>query len=94
MPTKRTVYILLVMFLCALFGDIVYDALEISYLNSLIESGNSARVAGGGDPDSSRIWLEIFFDLLGAFGGYYAGKAWWKIIYIEDRRHKGYKLDW
>jgi len=89
MPSKRTVYILLAMFLGALLGDIIYDALEISYLNS-----NGTYPTYARSLFSLRPWLEIFFDLSGACGGYYAGKAWWKIIYIEDRRHKKYKLDW
>lgn len=94
MPAKRTVYILLVMFLGALLGDIFYDALEIFYLNSSIVSGDSPYIAYARSLFSWRPWLEIFFDLMGALGGYYAGKAWWKIIYIEDRRHKKYKLGW
>lgn len=94
MPAKRTIYILFAMLLGMTLGDIVYDVLEVSYLDSLIAKSGSWFVVYGKSFFALRPLPEIFFDLSGAFGGYYAGKAWWRIIYIEDRRHKKYKLDW
>ena len=94
MPAKRTVYLLLAMLLGVTLGDIAYDILEVYYLNSLIAESGSWLIVYGKDFFALRPLPEIVFDLAGVLVGYYAGKSWWRIIYIEDRRHKSYKLDW
>lgn len=85
---------MLVIFLFVLLGDIVYDLLEISYVDSLLTAGGNRYTYGAENIFALRPLPEIVFDLMGALVGYYAGKYWWRILYIEDRRHKKYKLDW
>ena len=94
MLAKRTVYLLFAMLLGMILGDIAYDLLEVSFLSSLIAESGSRLIVYGKDFFALRPLPEIVFDLAGVLGGYYAGKSWWRIIYIEDRRRKGYKLDW
>ncbi|MDD3190753.1 MAG: hypothetical protein PHI66_03635 [Candidatus Pacebacteria bacterium] len=94
MISKRKFYIILVVFLGALVGDIVYDAMEISYLDAVFSQSGGWYVFFGEKFFTLRPLAEIIFDLAGAFLGYHAGKIWWRIIYVEDRRRKSYKQDW
>ncbi len=90
MLSKKQVYLILAMFLWAVVFDIVYDIAAISYWNA---------VAGGnliewGDRIFAGPFVEIIFTLVGAAIGYRAGEGGWRYIYVEDRRHKKYKLEW
>ena len=73
MLNKKTVYLLLAMFLCALLADIIYDGLEISYLNASLVSRDAWYIVYGKSLFAFRPLPEIVFDLAGAFGGYYVG---------------------
>jgi len=93
MPSKRQTYLLASALLGALFFDLLYDIMEISFQNAL-SSGTRNGIL-----DAERVLfgsplLEIVFVSAGLWTGLSAGKYWWRIIYIEDRRHRKYKLDW
>lgn len=94
MLNKKTVYLLLVIFLGCLLGDILYEMIEVFYLNSVMAQRGSLYSAYGESFFALRPLPEIIFVLAGMLAGRYAGKYWWRIIYIEDRRHRHYKVDW
>jgi len=94
MISKRNSYIILAIFLGTLVGDIVYDAMEISYLNASISQRGGWYFFLGEKFFTLRPLSEMFFASVGMFLGYRAGKSWWRMIYVEDRRHKNYKQDW
>jgi hypothetical protein len=94
MLTKKTVYLALAMLLGLTLGDIAYDVLEMFYLSSSIVQGVGWYSVLAEKFFALQPLPEIIFDMIGAFGGYYLGKIWWRIIYVEDRRKKNYKLNW
>lgn len=94
MPNKKTVYLILVVFLGCLLGDILYDMVEVSYLSIAMAQRDSLYVVYGDNFFALRPLPEMIFVLIGMYLGYHAGKSWWRIIYVEDRRHRHYKMDW
>lgn len=94
MLNKKKVYLLLVIFLGCLIGDILYDMLEIFYLNSVMAQKDNLYFSYGKSFLILRPLPEMIFVFVGMLVGRYAGSHWWRIIYLEDRRHRHYKIDW
>lgn len=88
-PSKRTVYLSFSVLLFVLLSDVAYCLLALQYPSVFIPQSDAACAA-------CRLFpLPLFvFYLLGAGAGLLVGKHWWRIIYIDDRRHKHYKLEW
>jgi hypothetical protein len=93
MLSKKQVYLVLAMFLWALVFDVVYDIVGISYWNAVANGASGSMVELGGSVFAAPL-AEIVFVLAGAAVGYRAGEGGWRYIYVEDRRHRKYKLDW
>lgn len=94
MLSKKKVYLLFSLLFGVLLFDVLYDGLEIAYLNAASAGSAGSLIALGDSVFALRPWVEIFFDLCGMLFGYCFGRAGWRILYVEDRRHKHYKLDW
>ena len=89
MLNKKTVYIALAVFLGILTVNLLFIAAELYLRESLAEGRYLQEFSLPASP--------VFFlacEAAGAIAGYHIGKAWWRIIYIEDRREKSYKPDW
>jgi len=83
---KKTIYIILTMFLGLLLAEIAHWALEAWFINSVI--------ASGGIPQENiflgiHCYLPIIVQLslliFGLIGGYFLGQTWWRIVYVEHR---------
>jgi len=72
MKTKKTIYILLVMFLGLLLAQIILWSIEIWLLNRLLNADLPA-------------YLQVGLLTLGLVGGYFLGQTWWRIVYVEHR---------
>jgi hypothetical protein len=78
--TKRIVYLISWMVLGMLFDFLVYIFIETKYLNWAL-SHNATLTAF----TDKGIWPFLHFCLIiiGAIGGYFLGKVWWRKVYIE-----------
>lgn len=74
-PFKKTIYILLTMFLGLLLTTIAFGLFDIRHFNS-------------GATDDLPGYIKIMFFLVGLIGGYFLGQTWWRIVYIEHRHWK------
>lgn len=93
MLSKKQTYLILAMFLWAVVFDIFYDIAGIAYWNAVADGAHGKLIEAGARIFSGPL-VEILFALVGAALGYRAGKGGWRYIYVEDRRHKKYRLDW
>lgn len=93
MLSKKRTYLILAMFLWAVVFDIVYDIAGITYWNA-VAGGAEGKLVEAGDWIFAGPLAEIILAFAGAALGYRAGKGGWRYIYVEDRRHKKYRLDW
>jgi len=86
MNAKKIIYIILAIILGLLLSFIVHAAIEIFYINYLLEKGIS--------PEPSLLThqcylpssLQIILLLAGLFGGYFLGRTWWQKIYVEKKK--------
>lgn len=77
---KKIVYLIAATVLGVLLSFMVHAFLEINYLNLLQSQGRVASFYNGCalPPDFS----DSLF-LLGAVGGFFLGRFWWRMIYID-----------
>ena len=92
MQLKKTIYILLTIFLGLLLAQIVHWLIEIWWVNHLLSAGLAPKLyiflgTRCFLPPSLQFGLLI----LGLIGGYFLGQTWWRIVYIEHRHWKGWK---
>lgn len=77
---KNAVYLLAATILGLLLSFLVHALIEINYLswmasqNILVSFFGSCALAP---------WLQISLWILGAVGGFWLGRFWWRKIYIE-----------
>ena len=88
---KRIVYILLTMFLGLLLSFFVHVALEMPSLTYIVEGGAQVGLV------PLLTWVQwvpvhrystIIIALGGIVGGWFLGRHWWYIVYVEKRRFK------
>jgi hypothetical protein len=83
---KKYVYIALFTFLGLLLATLLHALIEIPALKLITE--NYEQYGDGYIWQHWRIIHDVVGACLwlgGALGGYYAGKKWWQILYIEKR---------
>jgi hypothetical protein len=86
MPSKKTIYILLVMFLGFLLAEIAHWFIEIWLVNRLISNGLAPQpYIFLGTVCYLPPYLQFGLLLFGLVGGYFLGQAWWRIVYVENR---------
>jgi hypothetical protein len=86
MQTKKTIYILLTMFLGLLLAEIVHWLLEIWLVNAMLSHGQTpVQYVFLGTHCFLPPYLQFGLLALGFFGGYFLGQAWWRIVYVEHR---------
>jgi hypothetical protein len=74
---KKTIYILLVMFLGLLLAQMTFWLIEIWALNNFMLE--------------LPTYLQIIFSALGLLSGYFLGQTWWRIVYVEHRHWRNCK---
>lgn len=86
MGLKKTIYIVLTMVFGLFLSFIVHAIMEIFYIKYFLSKGivlNSSTL-------TSRCYLpsflQIFLILAGLVGGYFLGRKWWYIVYINKRQ--------
>jgi len=81
---KRTIYIILSIFLGILLGVIAEALAEKAYINSMLSQGIIPVSTWGGC-----CYLPPIFSVLflagGAALGYVLGVRWWQLVYVEHR---------
>jgi hypothetical protein len=88
MPRKKTVYLVLFMFLFLLLSVIAFCLFAKAWPEYFLQAAGERGV-----------WGELPFSLLalsflGLILGHHCGQIGWKIIYVEDRRGKHYRQEW
>jgi len=81
---KRTIYIILAMFLGFLLSLLLHVAVETIYLQ-LAEGPVQWHSFFGLGLCALPIWLSSLFAVAGILFGYWLGVVWWRIVYIEYR---------
>ena len=77
---KKIVYLIATTILGVLLGSIICGLLEINYLKLVVSSGNIASFNNGYALLKS---LQLILLMLGAVGGLFMGRFWWRKVYIE-----------
>jgi len=82
---KKAIYLIASSFLGLLLSIIAHALIEINYLKftdpnkvvwaSILGNGNCALP----------FYFQIGLPLLGIIGGYFLGRFWWRVVYIEKR---------
>ena len=93
-PSKKIVYIILVMFLFVLLAFIAYCFLAAAYPDFFFtQTDELCQSCENGI--FGMIPLPLFaFSSIGAVIGHYVGGRWWHFIYMADKRHRNYKTEW
>jgi hypothetical protein len=81
-PTKfkRAIYLSAAVILGILLSFIIHALIEINYLNWALSQGKVVEFYGS---CALSPVLQISLWLLGAIGGFFLGRFWWRKIYIE-----------
>lgn len=89
MQIKKTIYILLTMFLGLLLAEIGHWLIEIWWVNQLLAAGLAPKeYVFLGMHCFLPPYLQLGLLALGLIGGYFLGQTWWRIVYIEHRHWK------
>ena len=91
---KKTIYILLTIFLGVMLSFILHAIIEVAYIKYALSSG--AEVRGtyflGVGWCALPPWVQYTLPVLGIVGGYFLGQHWWHVVYIQ-RRHWRFRKD-
>ncbi len=74
MTAKKKIYILLTMVLCSLLSYIGHVLVLVGVLHTVAMN-----------PTLLPVWALLTVPVSGIIGGWYLGKVWWRIVYIEHR---------
>jgi len=90
---KRTLYIALWVVLGIMLAQLVHGWMEMWYIESLLAAGavpkGSSVLGLGFGYCALPAWAQIGILIAGVGGGHFAGKFFWRLIYIEKRRLPG-----
>jgi hypothetical protein len=81
MKLKKTIYIILTIILGLVLSFFVHAAIEIIYINHLLEKGNLPEPSSLTHQCYLPSALQIILLLAGLLGGYFLGHFWWQKIY-------------
>ncbi len=81
-PTKlkQTVYLVASTILGLLLGLIAHALVEMAYLSFMAIRGGAVIFYGG---CALPFGLQIIIWMLGAVGGFFLGRFWWRKVYVE-----------
>lgn len=85
MNAKKTTYIILTMILGLILSFLVHAGIEIFYINNLLSKGLSPEPSSLTHQCYLPSSLQIILLLAGLLGGYFLGRIWWRIVYVEHR---------
>lgn len=81
-PTKlkKTVYLISSTILGLLLSLLAHAGIEMTYLGYMMERGRAVTFYGGCALPPA---LQIVIWLAGAVGGFFLGRVWWRLVYVE-----------
>lgn len=84
--TKKTIYIAMTIFLGWLLSVIAHGWIELWYIHTRLAEGVIPRSYHflNGDCYLNPM-LQVGLCLIGLVGGYFMGRSWWRIVYVENR---------
>jgi len=77
---KRIIYLIASTILGIFLSYLAHALIEINYLSWALERGSRIYFYGA---CALCPWLQIAFWALGAIGGFFLGRFWWRKLYIE-----------
>ena len=85
---KKIIYLTASAILGILLSLIFHGLVEMAYLNWAIGKGNEIQFYGG-----CGLWpgFQIAILAAGAIGGFFLGRLWWRIIYVDRKWEKSRK---
>lgn len=86
MKAKKTTYLALAVLLGLILSFLVHAAIEIIYINHLLEEGILPQPSSLTHQCYLPSVLQIILLLAGLLGGYFLGRFWWQKVYIEKRQ--------
>ena len=92
MNSKRTFYIVVATLLGMILSFLVHALIEIWYLKSVEPTIIDWTSPLGNGLCALPIWLQIGLFLVGAIGGFFLSRYWWRVVYVE-KRHWRFKKD-
>lgn len=86
MRNKKTIYIILTIFLCLMLAQMAHWLIEIWLIKELLSSGQiPAAYDDFGAHCFLPSYLQMILPVFGIIAGYFLGQAWWRIVYVEHR---------
>lgn len=86
MVLKKTIYIILTIFLGLLLTETLGAWVEISYIEEALNVGGVIQTKSFfGFSFYLPIYFQLGLYLVGLVGGYFLGQSWWRIVYVEKR---------
>jgi len=85
---KRIVYLMASTILGVFLSYLAHAAMEINYRNWVISQGRAVTFYGA---CALPLWLQIGLWLIGALGGFFLGRFWWRKVYVERVWAKRFK---
>lgn len=97
--SKKTVYVILTMFFFFLLSNLIYNMLFVAYPDFFIPMEYIFCPFCKGVFFELYSPLQMLFVFFGTIAGYYVGKFWWQMVYVQQeyrgvRKNKIRKLDW
>ncbi|MFA6375861.1 MAG: hypothetical protein WCX69_00465 [Candidatus Paceibacterota bacterium] len=86
---KKIIYLTASVILGILLSLIFHGLVEMAYLNWAVNNGRVVEFYGG-----CGLWpgLQIAILAAGAIGGFFLGRLWWRIIYVDRAWEKNRKV--
>lgn len=81
-PTKHVIYLFASTGLGVLLGFLAHAGMEIWYLRWADTNGTAITWYNG---CALHPAIQIALPVLGALGGFFLGRWWWRMVYIEQR---------
>lgn len=81
---KRKIYILLTMFLGLMLSQFVHTGLEMLALTWLVDTGDITWEAWR----MLHATATVIIAVAGLVGGWFLGRHWWHVVYVEGRHFK------
>lgn len=83
---KKITYYFLTVILGLLLSILSHVFIEYFYLRQAIVNNTPIQRMGSDLGCALPLWLQISLPIAGVILGFFLGRRWWRIVYIEGRR--------